>query len=346
MVQLQERASAKSDMVRPLVVLDGGNRFVNWLDASGNCRLIPAIVKELEEWEDGGFDSDSVLIELGDRRWVIGAIAQQLGGKPVFMGEKADLAWLLVAAVLEPVNNNGVVGVEKLRLLCTDRNAPKFKEAANYIESLAWLGEDRRFIRNGKSVSVASIRSVELVDECVPAWRYASKHGWWSYPNTLNGVLDVGGGDTTGRLITSSGIVERTSQVIAPGTKRLASLIAAAIQKHFQHTPDEGVIMDAIAKGTYSIQVGSLNGMSNFDFKPQFDRCVQIWIDEIKAVVKERWQSNQTTWNSIGEVLIVGGSAPLLKPIEVATGGRFKIAKHDAIANFSQSINVFGMLEG
>lgn len=344
MVQAKERiTTAEGSLVRPLVVLDGGNRFINYLDASGNARLMPAVVKELELWEDGGFDDRSVLIEIGDRRWVIGDMAAQLGGYPVFMGEKSDLTWLLVAAILEPLNNSGVVSVDRLRILCTDSNSPKFKAAAAAVQSLEWAGEQRRYTRNGESVTLAALRKVELIDECVPAWRYAKKQGWWKYPDRLNGVVDIGGGDSSGRLITSSGIVERTSQVIAPGTKRLASLIAAGIGRDFQYTPDEAAIMDAIADGTFKLQVGSLDGISDYDFKTVFARCHTIWLDEIKKAVKEKWQSNPATWNGIGEVLIVGGSAPLLSEIEAATNGRFKVARHDAVPNFSQLINVYGM---
>ena len=44
-------------------------------------------------------------------------------------------------------------------------------------------------------------------------------------------------------------------------------------------------------------------------------------------------------WSKLGMVFIVGGASPLLKPIEKATGGRFKVLEVDGIDH--QVINAY-----
>jgi len=340
--EAQRKASECADLMRSLVVLDGGNRFANGFRTNGDQWALPAVVKELQPWEDSGYDDRSVEIRVGDRRWVVGEIAQQLGGEPVFKSEKAEWYWLLVAAALEPTASSGVMGIDCLRLLCTDSRAEKFQLAAAYIKSLDWTN-DRSFWRNGEKVTLTGIRRVELINEGVPPWRYAKSHGWWKYPHMNNGVLDIGGGDFTGRIITPSGVLVRSADISDPGTNELASMIQSAIQQQWQHTPPSAAIMVAIANGTYELQGANLAKIS---FKPAFDLALPLWIDKIKASIKAKWVSNPQIWTNIGEVLIVGGSAPLLQQIEIDTEGRFKIARHDAVQNFSQLINAYGMLEG
>jgi hypothetical protein len=59
-------------------------------------RLIPSYVKELAEWEEGGTDGQSYEIEFSDKRYLVGRLAQLMGGLPAFEGGKADLAHLLI----------------------------------------------------------------------------------------------------------------------------------------------------------------------------------------------------------------------------------------------------------
>jgi hypothetical protein len=43
--EVQRKTSDRADLMRPLVVLDGGNRFINGFKADGTPWVIPAVVR-------------------------------------------------------------------------------------------------------------------------------------------------------------------------------------------------------------------------------------------------------------------------------------------------------------
>jgi hypothetical protein len=86
--------------------------------------------------------------------------------------------------------------------------------------------------------------------------------------------------------------------------------------------------MDAIESGSYEI------GTSGYSFADVFEAVRTEWIADIRGQIKSRWQQ----WlPSLGEVLIVGGSAPIAAPLAEATKNRFKIAPNP------QTISIVGM---
>ena len=94
-------------------------------------------------------------------------------------------------------------------------------------------------------------------------------------------------------------------------------------------TQDLSLIMDAIANGSFLI------GTSGISFAHLFEKCRGEWIEEIRAKLRVTWGFK---FAEIGEVLIIGGSAPLAAPIEESTKGRFRVAPN------SQEISIRGML--
>jgi hypothetical protein len=66
-----------------------------------------------------------------------------------------------------------------------------------------------------------------------------------------------------------------------------------------------------------------------------FEKCRSGWIEEIRAKLRVTWGHK---FAEIGEVLIIGGSAPLAAPIEEATKGRFRVAPNP------QEISIRGMV--
>lgn len=342
MEQAKTKKDDRSALVRPLVVLDAGNRTINYLDASGKSRMMPAYIKQLQPWDDTAESENSVNVEVNGQRYVVGELARQLNGKAIHELSKSQSYWIIVASVLEPVSENGVIGVDKLRILCPDKTE-EFKQAAKYIESLEWLPSDRRYLREGREVSLTWIRSVELIEECLPAWKYAKRSGWWSYPDRKNGVIDLGGAETTARLIAPNGVILRgDADLSLPGTVYLATMISGAIKRNFRFNPDPSSIMDAIGRGEYALKVMGTTGEQTVDFSKEFAICLDQYVSDLKSKIKTAWQEH---WGDLGEVLIVGGSAPLLHQVEVDTQGRFRVARHEAIENFSQSINIYGMAE-
>jgi hypothetical protein len=312
---------------RPIAALDAGNRSTQWIDPKGNVQTIPSFVKILEPWEDAEPCEDSVLVELFNKhgqtetRFIIGAEAQILKGKPAFEFNKVDLAKYLMFAALEPNIGQNTLIIECLRVALPDsrhqENVKRLGELANTYE----------FTRNGERV-YSTVRAVQPVDETKPAYVYARANGLFKAPKSVNGVLDLGGGTAIGRLYTPSGSAIRGADVNVPGTFELASRINAALMPTTGQTQDLSLIMDAIRDRTFVI------GTSGINFSHCFEKCRDSWLEDIRAKLRVTWGKH---FAEIGEVLIIGGSAPLAAPIEQSTKGRFRVAPN------SQEISIRGM---
>ncbi len=313
---------------RPIAALDAGNRTTQWIDPKGNVRTIPSFVKVLETWEDAEPCENSVLVELFDKhghpetRFIIGAEAQALKGKPAFEFDKVELAKYLMFAALEPNIGQNTLIIECLRIALPD------SRHKDNVKRLGELANTYEFTRNGERV-YATIRNVQPVDETKPAYIFARANGLFKSPKSVNGVLDLGGGTALARLFSPSGSVIRELDVNIPGTFDLARRINAALMPTTGQTQELSLIMDAIANGSFTI------GTSGISFAHLFEKSRDSWIEDIRAKLRVTWGSK---FAEIGEVLIVGGSGPLALPIEEATKGRFKIVPNP------QTISIQGMV--
>lgn len=313
---------------RPIAALDAGNRTTQWIDPRGNVRTIPSFVKQLESWEDAEPCENSVLVELFDKhghsetRFILGAEAQALGGKPAFEFDKIELAKYLMFATLEPNINQNTLIIECLRVALPDS---RHKEN---VKQLGELANTYEFTRNGERV-YATVRNVQPVDETKPAYRYARANGLYKSPKSINGVLDLGGGTAIARLYSPSGSVMRELDLNVPGTYDLARRINAALMPSTGQTQDLSLIMDGVKNGTLAI------ANSGISFAHLFEKCRDAWLEEIRAKLRVTWGHK---FSEIGEVLIIGGSAPLAAPIEESTKGRFRVAP------MPQEISIKGMV--
>ncbi|MEG3876689.1 hypothetical protein QT972_04790 [Microcoleus sp. herbarium7] len=313
---------------RPLAALDAGNRTTQWIDPKGNVRTIPSFVKILETWEDAEPCENSVLVELFDKhghsetRFIIGAEAQVLKGKPAFEFDKVELAKYLMFAALEPNIGQNTLIIESLRVALPDS---RHKEN---VKRLGELANTYEFTRNGERV-YSTIRNIQPVDETKPAYRYARASGLFKSPKSINGILDLGGGTAIARLYSPSGSVIRELDINVPGTFDLARRINAALMPTTGQSQELSLIMDAIASSSFTI------GTSGINFGYCFEKCSDAWLEDIRAKLRITWGKH---FNEVGEVLIIGGSAPLAIPIEKSTKGRFRVAPD------SQEISIKGMM--
>jgi hypothetical protein len=310
-----------SPLLRPTVAFDGGNRTIQWLNPTGNIRQIPSYLKSINpDWEDVEADPNSVVIEFEGETFAVGQVAKDMGGLPVFQGDKIELARRLVLAALEPNPGNDALRVERLLIaLPNSRNA-----STALLKAIEGTYE---FTRNGQAI-VATVRKVEPIDETRAAYAYAMRYGLFLSRKQVNGVLDLGGGTSIARLYSSSGSLMREADAILPGTFDLARKIASRIQRDFTTTPDLSLIMDGIEAGNYQL------GTTGYCFAAAFESAREEWIGDIRGQIKTRWGQ----WlPNLGEVLIIGGSAPIAAPLQEATKGRFKIAPNP------QVISIVGM---
>ena len=293
------------------VAVDTGNRFIKFFDRKGTPHKIPSYIKKLEDWQDElEADSDSVVIVLDGQRYVVGKLGKELGGSPAFLGNKSQLAHLLILPAIYPIEGSKLpLEIEKLILTLPDS---RHKENKDFLKSLEGT---QTVTRNGFTFTY-TIRKVVVVDECHGAYKFAVNGGLYQHPNRINGVLDCGGGTTLGKLFTPNGNIHREADLVLPGTVNLARAIATSLTPKLGYTPDLDLILDGIGDGSYQL------GTTDCNFKREFHPAHDAWLESIRTRLRATWQP---FYNQIAEVLIVGGSAPLLKSFEVKTNGRFKI---------------------
>jgi hypothetical protein len=88
------------------------------------------------------------------------------------------------------------------------------------------------------------------------------------------------------------------------------------------------MIMDSIATGDYRY------GNTEIDFSREFVAVRDGWVSDIRAKLKANWAPYLP---SLGELLIIGGSANLLEPMCSVSKGRFKVAPKP------QFFNLYGL---
>ena len=304
-------------VVRPVLAVDPGNRFTKWI-ACQTVYSIPSYVKELSDWEEGGNDAQSFEIGYSGRRYLVGRLAQLMGGAPAFESGKADLAHLLILPALA---SDSPQRIERLVIPTPDsrnkQTIAKLKELETTIE----------FSVNGHEC-LSTIRSVVAVDECRGAYDLAQGRSMWRYPQNPNGILDIGGGTAIARLFAPGGALLRDADIVLPGTSHLAQRLAAAILPKVGNTADAGMIMDSIATGDYRY------GNTEIDFSRELVAVRDGWVSDIRAKLKANWAPYLP---SLGELLIIGGSANLLEPMCSVSKGRFKVAPKP------QFFNLYGL---
>lgn len=304
-------------VVRSVLAVDPGNRFTKWIDCQ-TVRSIPSYVKELADWEEGGNDAHSYEIEFSGKRYLVGRLAQLMGGSPAFESGKADLAHLLILPALA---SDSPQRIERLVIPTPDsrnqQTIAKLKELETTIE----------FSVNGHDC-LTTIRSVSAVDECRGAYDLALGRQMWRYPQNPNGILDIGGGTAIARLFAPGGALLRDADIVLPGTSHLAQRLAAAILPKVGTTADAGSLMDSIAANNF------IYGNTDIDFSREFVAVRDAWTADIRSKLKSNWAKYLP---SLGELVVIGGSASLLQPMCEASKGRFKVAPRP------QFFNLYGL---
>lgn len=313
------------------LAIDIGNRSIKSCTPNGYVKVLPSWYKDLEEWDHPLADKNSVVIhylqgdnnDLTKKAWAIGHVAQDLCGNPTFESEKAFLAPKLALAMIEGGDSMPHVVVE--RLVCALPNELQTEKVEAIIKGLMGV---HKIKRNGEVMKV-EILNVEVQPETLGAFKWLLSQKLFQYAR-VNGILDLGGKTGIGQLYTKNGTLIRESRMIVGGTYQLAQLVAQHPKLiRLDTTPDLSLIMDAIADETLTY------GTTGISFADRFPQEVSHWLDEIRNKLKIGWAK----WlPELGEVIVVGGSAALAKPLVDQTAGRFKVATQP------QFCGVMGML--
>lgn len=325
-----ELAYPQNDQVRKRVVFDGGNRFVKWVDFEGVVQCIPSCIKECSsyQWRRLKPDPQTILIEVDDKRYAIGKLAQDLGGDPTFQKDKCELAEILALVAIEPNSGSDFIHIGEFAIALpnslNDADIESVKRLENYPNY-------RVFNRNGQEICY-TIKSVEPLDETLPAFLYAQSQGFFAFPEHKNAIWDIGGGTSIARIYLPNGTLIQDAEIILPGTKELAQQVATEMQVAFgmDYSPALADIMDAISQAC-------LYGTDRLDFSAIYQKSCEQWVESARAEIRSKWAKHLP---QLGEVLVVGGSAYLAAPICEASGDRFKIAPEPQLFNIVAMANM------
>jgi hypothetical protein len=323
--------------IRPCVVFDGGNRFIKWLNAENQVKIIPSCIKEVSEyqWKRLRPDPETVLLEVDGKRYAIGRLAQDLGGEPTFQKDKCELAEILALVAIEPNPGFSNVHIAKLAIALpnslNDDDVAAVKRLENYPLT-------KEFKRNGQHICY-TVANVEPLDETLPAFNYAKSQGFFSFPEHKNAIWDVGGGTSIARIYLPNGTLIHDAEVILPGTKALAQQVAVEMKEVFNldFSPNLADIMDAIQKGD------CIYGTDRLDFSGIYQNACEKWVESARDEIRSKWVNHLP---QLGEVLVVGGSANLATPICFASGDRFKIAPDPQLFNIVAMAHLAGGSNG
>ena len=199
---------------------------------------------------------------------------------------------------------------------------------SRFLVKVLCYNHPRLFYAESDKRGLTTIRSVSAVDECRGAFDLALGRGMWRYPQNPNGILDIGGGTAIARLFAPGGALLRDADIVLPGTSHLAQRLAAAILPKVGNTADAGMLMDAIASGDFRY------GNTEIDFSREFVAVRDAWTADIRAKLKANLAKYLP---SLGELIVIGGSASLLQPMCEASKGRFKVAPRP------QFFNLYGL---
>ncbi|NET08429.1 MAG: hypothetical protein F6K16_27780 [Symploca sp. SIO2B6] len=311
--------------------VDAGNRTIASCNGDGILLNMPSVHAELNPFDDPpGNVKDSAVIHYysgkaaaRNTRYVVGGLAHELGGIQTFTEDKADLAGKLVLGAIQLPPSQRQAVIRRL-ILCTPNTIADTKIAA-MKEQLLGI---HSYERNGVGLTV-DIRSVVCQPETQGAYFFAQANNLFKWSEHPNGILDLGGKTSIGQVYLPSGMAPKAGRIVLPGTYKLAQMVADNDSNLAQldNTPDLGLIMDGIA---------SQQCMYGLDicFRETFEQQLPKWLGEIRSQVKLAWGKYLS---QLGEVLMIGGSAPLANSFVVATGGRYKIADNHS------TINVEGM---
>ena len=314
MYQLKPSGRPQATTILKLAI-DGGNRFIK-VSGAGDEILLPSYLAKADFR-----DSDAIHYEAGDRldlvgrRWYVGESAKFKNGRAIFYSEKSDLMSEMVLGILPKLMSSAeTINIASLNLCLPDG----FNQTQNQ-ELIANLKGYHNI--SGKSYRIGS---VSIHPEGAAAYPYLFNSGVFKYARN-NGIIDLGGGNSTGILVSPYGQPIWESKITLPGTIALAKMVGnhqdlVGIEAK-GNTPRLEIIMDAIATDR---KYGSVR-----DISQAIDDCLPDFLTDIKSAILTQW----APWISdMGEMAIVGGSASLFHSL-ATQNQRIKICEDAQWAN-------------
>lgn len=320
-----QQVKKKADgLMTPVVSLDPGNGYLKALLPTPQGHkpyCIPNWIVEIPEWQEFNSTPETLVVVLQEAngeyiRYAIGEEAKFLGGRPMVELGKSAYLHVVTKAILQFISDP----VVDLNILVADSRQHEWGDAIVNIK-----------------MTCPEVGRVNLSSEGTPPWRWMNQNNLWAYPELPNGVLDIGCGETTCRLVSPRGTVDMANEITVKGMIDLAERIGSALKSQgIQFTANPGRILDAIEKGDFIYED---HGRS-FYFQPIYQKELDKWQKDMAQRIIQRWQ---TAGQKFGQILICGGGAYLCKKLEEKFPGRFIVASNKQVDNFAQMINAYAM---
>jgi hypothetical protein len=337
----EDVATVGATVTIPRIGLDGGNRNIKMAYGfnQGDLRVVPSFYKYLYSATatqgTGNIPPQTFALtylggemSLSQKHIIVGELAREMAGRPVVEGHKPSLMPMLTVAAIASIAEAPTLHIPEVRLCL-----PSIQdgEATEIRGALKGVHRVENGVGNQSTIKISSV-AIEL--EGVSAYRWLLSRNFFGDLTRTNGIFDVGGGNITGQLFTSSGLPIPESRIVMPGMFSLAQAIAANARELVGIegkgvNPKSETILDAIADG------GFIYGATGVSFKGTYDIIFPDWLDEFRNRLRTKWQDYLP---QVAEVGIVGGAAPLMGPLVEKTNKRFRIANDPA------TCTVLGML--
>ncbi len=329
---LTYHAMPSNEMTIARLGADCGNRQIKFGWDVCNISVIPSVIYHpiaIDRISSEAKDTHIVRYhagqssELSEQTWVVGRSAHSFNGSHTFLGEKADNMHKLALACIPVVGDDLIspvsLRIKELRLCLPDAHDQ------NKVEILKMKLVGKHHLTIDEQEIKVAIERVKVIPEGLDAYRWLEHEGFYQYLG-INGVLDIGGGNTTGQLFSDSDDPIGDSRCVAPGMVALAR--ALAHDPVFFGAESQGcspalhTILDGIANGSFAY------GTTGINFAEVFPKYLDAWVKDIYQVLKTAWKPYL---KEIGEVAILGGGAIHGEWFIERTKGRFKIASEPTI---------------
>jgi hypothetical protein len=201
------------------LAIDAGNRHIKVVADNGLIKKLPSYVAKANFR-----DTDAISYEGGDRkdligqRWLIGDAAKHRNGAAIFYSEKVDLMPQVVLGCLPLLGSqldSQTFNIASLRLCLPDIFVADSKALATALKGTHQI--------NGNTYRIGSI---SVRNEAICSYQYLLNSGIFKYARA-NGVLDIGGGNSTGCLLTPDGEPIWDSKFTSYGAIELAKMVAS-----------------------------------------------------------------------------------------------------------------------
>lgn len=316
--------STKPQGTVPVLALDPGNAYLKALIPSGQGHspyCIPNYIYVADRNQDVSDDRETVSVYAPDQagqevRYVIGEEARFLKGDAIVDLGKAEYIHIITKAVLQFTSEKEI----DLRVQVADSRLPELNSASDRIRELC-----------------PQVRNIKFISEGIAPWKWMKQNNLWAYPDMPNGVVDIGGGETTCQIISPRGTVDQNKNITEHGMYHLANLVGAKLKPMgLQFSADAGSILNSIEEGSYIYKERGVN----YPFRDIFDHELNNWQKSIAKSILSKWQSSG---EEFGQVLICGGGAYLCTKLAEKFPGRFIVASNSQIENFAQMINAYAL---